>query len=71
MRRIKVLVIRLTNFTLNSNSQLQIVSPVILVLANGTTLNASAGSSGNPSWLTVKVATGAVTPTAVALYMAN
>ena len=51
----------LTNFTLNSNSQLQIVSPVILVLANGTTLNASAGSSGNPSWLTVKVATGAVT----------
>jgi rhamnogalacturonan endolyase len=38
----------LTNFTLNSSSQLQIVSPVILVLANGTNLNANAGSSGNP-----------------------
>jgi RHS repeat-associated protein len=51
----------LSSFVINGNSQIQVVSPVILNLATGLNLNASVGVSSNPEWLKVNVATGNVT----------
>ncbi len=49
------------NLTLNGNSQLQVVGPVIVTFANGVSLNGTAGSSAHPEWLTLNVASGGVT----------
>ena len=51
----------LNSLTVNSNSQVQIVGPVILNLATGLTLNSNAGVLNNPEWLKVNVAAGGVT----------
>jgi hypothetical protein len=51
----------LQNLVLNGNSTLQVVGPVILTLANGVTLNGSAGSSAHPEWLTLRIASGGAT----------
>ena len=54
-------VYNLQGLTLNGNSSLQILGPVVIVLANGVSLNASVGASGHPEWLTLAVAAGGVT----------
>jgi hypothetical protein len=54
-------VYNLQGLTLNGQSELRVVGPVVLNLATGLTLNGSAGSADHPTWLTVNVATGAVT----------
>lgn len=54
-------VYNLASLTLNSNSQLQVVGPVIITLGTSVTLNGSMGLSSNPNWLQVKVASGGVT----------
>lgn len=47
------------NLTLNGNSQLQVVGPVTLVLANGTSASSSQlGAAAHPEWLSVQVAAG-------------
>ncbi|MFT3870949.1 MAG: rhamnogalacturonan lyase B N-terminal domain-containing protein [Nibricoccus sp.] len=47
------------NLTLNGNSQLEVVGPVTLVLANGTSANSSQlGNVMHPEWLIVHVAAG-------------
>ncbi len=51
----------LQTLTLNGTAQLQIAGPVILTLANGLTVNASAGAGAHPEWLTIQVANGGVT----------
>lgn len=45
-------------FTVNSNSQIQIVSPVVINLGAGLTLNANAGIIENPEWLKLNVSSG-------------
>jgi autotransporter-associated beta strand protein len=49
------------NLTLNGGSTLEVVGPVIVTLANGTTINAQAGSATHPEWLTLQVHSGGVT----------
>jgi rhamnogalacturonan endolyase len=51
----------LQGLTLNSGASLQVVGPVTLTLANGVTLNSSAGNAANPQWLTVAIASGGLT----------
>ncbi len=51
-------VYNLQELTLNGNSKLQVVGPVIITLAKEVVLNSSAGASGHPSWLTLRIATG-------------
>ena len=51
----------LQSLTLNSSSNLQVVGPVILTLANGTTINGTAGNAAHPEWLTLNVSSGGVT----------
>ena len=51
----------LQSLTLNSGSQLQVVGPVVLTLASGMTLSASAGSSITPAWLRINIASGGLT----------
>jgi len=47
------------NLTLNGNSRIQIISPVILTLANGTSVNGSVfGNVDFPEWLTLKAYSG-------------
>ena len=48
----------LNRLALNGSSKLQVVGPVILTLAAGSTLSGSAGSPANPLWLTLRVASG-------------
>ncbi len=50
----------LQNFTLNGNARLQIVSPVVLILAQGVSIDGSAIVLGDPAWLTLAVASGGV-----------
>lgn len=55
-------VYNLQSLTLNANSRLEVVGPVVLNLASGMTWNSTAAGSGaEPGWLTVNVASGAVT----------
>ncbi len=54
-------VYNLQNLALNGNSRLVIAGPVVLTLANGTTLNGSVGSPDHPEWLSLEVAGGGVT----------
>ncbi len=54
-------VYNLRSLILNGQSHLEIVGPVTLTVGTAVTLNGSMGSTGNPLWLTVKVATGGFT----------
>ena len=58
-------VYNLQSLTLNTlpggNSQLQIVGPVVITLANGTVINGATGSSAHPEWLTLRIASGGLT----------
>lgn len=47
--------------TLNGQSSVQVVGPVVLTVGGSVTLNASMGSTNNPLWLTLKIASGGVT----------
>ena len=51
----------LQRLTLNGNSELRVAGPVVLTLANGVTLNGTAGSSTYSAWLTLKIAAGNLT----------
>lgn len=51
----------LQGLTLNGGSRLQVVGPVMLTLANGVTLNATAGEASHPEWLSLSVASGGLT----------
>ncbi len=52
----------LQSLTLNSGSQLQVVGPVVITLANSAMINhATVGAAANPGWLTLQVASGGVT----------
>ncbi len=51
----------LQGLTLNGNSTLQIVGPVVINLASGVSVNGSLGDSGHPEWLQVNVASGGFT----------
>jgi fibronectin type 3 domain-containing protein len=51
----------LQGFTLNGNSQLKIIGPVIINLARGISLNGSVGSADHPGWLTLNIASGGLT----------
>jgi len=55
-------VYNLQSLILNASSQLQIVGPVTLVLANGTAINfgSTVGNLAHPEWLTVKIAAGGI-----------
>jgi hypothetical protein len=54
-------VYNLQGLTLNSASQLQIVGPVVLTVANSAMVNnAMAGAAAHPEWLTLRVAVGGV-----------
>jgi hypothetical protein len=54
-------VYNLNALTLNGNSRLDVVGPIVLTMASAVTLNASMGSSAHPLWLNLKVASGGVT----------
>ncbi len=54
-------VYNLQGLTLNSNSQIQVVGPVIVNVASGVTLNSGMGASAHPHWLTLNVASGGLT----------
>jgi DNA/RNA endonuclease G (NUC1) len=54
-------VYNLQSLTLNGNTQVQIVGPVLLVLNTGPSINGTMGSALNPAWLTLKVFSGGVT----------
>jgi rhamnogalacturonan endolyase len=50
------------NLTLNSQAQVQLAGPVIVIVANGFNINGAAvGSSTNPAWLTLNVFAGSLT----------
>lgn len=51
----------LQGLTLNGNGALEIVGPVVLTLASGTSFNASLGNAAHPEWLVVRVASGGTT----------
>ena len=51
----------LQNLTMNSVSQLQVVGPVVVVMANGVTLNGAMGASSHPEWLQLNIACGGLT----------
>ena len=54
-------VYNLNKITLNGGSRIGAVGPVILTLGNSIILNGQTGSSTNPLWLTLRVASGGVT----------
>ena len=49
------------NLTLNGNSTLQVLGPVVINLANGFSANAPIGASSNPAWLTLNIKSGGFT----------
>ena len=49
------------SLTLNGNSRVRVVGPVLLVLANGVTVGNVMGDSQHSEWLTLAVASGGVT----------
>ncbi|MBI5426441.1 MAG: fibronectin type III domain-containing protein [Opitutae bacterium] len=51
----------LQSLTLNGQSSLKIVGPVVLTLANGPTLNGNVGKEGAPEWLILRIASGSLT----------
>jgi predicted extracellular nuclease len=51
----------LQNLTINSAAQIQIVGPVIINLANGTTIGGNVGTAAHAEWLELNVASGGIT----------
>lgn len=49
------------NLVLNSGSELKIVGPVVVVLAEGLTLNGTVGEPAHPEWLELQIASGGLT----------
>lgn len=49
------------SLTLNGNTVLNIVGPVIIVLKNDLNVNSTAGSSAHPEWLDLRIANGGLT----------
>jgi len=49
------------NLTLNGNSTLQVLGPVVINLANGFSANAPIGASTNPAWLMLNIKSGGFT----------
>jgi rhamnogalacturonan endolyase len=49
------------SLTLNGQSDVQVVGPVVVTIGGALALNASMGSSSNPLWLTLRIAAGGVT----------
>lgn len=47
--------------TLPGKAQLQVVGPVVVLLANGALINGDAGSAANPGWLQLQFAAGGLT----------
>jgi hypothetical protein len=54
-------VYQLQGLTLNGNAQVQVVGPVVIVLANSVSLDGPIGAANHPEWLTLAVASGGVT----------
>ncbi|MDI1338015.1 MAG: MBG domain-containing protein [Lacunisphaera sp.] len=54
-------VYNLQGLTLNSNSEVRIVGPVIINLPGGVTLGGSIGEADHPEWLVLNIATGGLT----------
>jgi DNA/RNA endonuclease G (NUC1) len=54
-------VYHLQGLTLNGASRLDVLGPVIIHLANGASLNSSAGDAAHPDWLTLRLARGGLT----------
>jgi RHS repeat-associated protein len=51
----------LSTLTLNGQSQFQVVGPIVLTLGGALILNASMGSSSNPTWINLQLSSGGVT----------
>jgi DNA/RNA endonuclease G (NUC1) len=54
-------VYHLQGLTLNANTRLTVVGPVVVNLASGTSLNGDTGVAGHADWLRINVANGGVT----------
>jgi predicted extracellular nuclease len=54
-------VYNLQGLTLNGNTRLEVVGPVILNLANGGSVNSSMGAPDHPEWLQLNIASGGLT----------
>lgn len=54
-------VYNLQGLTLNGNSRLVVAGPVVLNLAQGASLNGSAGAPGHPEWFELNLAAGGLT----------
>jgi DNA/RNA endonuclease G (NUC1) len=54
-------VYNLQGLTLNGSSQVQVLGPVIINLAAGTSLNGVIGAPAHPEWVTVNIASGGLT----------
>lgn len=54
-------VYNLQALTVNGSAQIQIVGPVVLTLANSTTLSGNIGAAAHPEWLVLRVASGGAT----------
>jgi len=54
-------VYNLQGLTLNGQSALRMVGPVVINLAGGVSINGLIGAADHPAWLALNVATGAVT----------
>jgi hypothetical protein len=53
-------VYNLQSLLVNGRAELEVVGPVVVTLANGPSINGNAGSSAQPEWLTLNVASGDV-----------
>jgi len=51
----------LQGLTLNGNSRLEVVGPVIITLSNGVIANGAMGNQQHPDWLVLRFATGGLT----------
>lgn len=49
------------NLTLNGNSTLQVIGPVIVTVKNGISANGGMGTATHPEWLTLRIASGGLT----------
>jgi hypothetical protein len=58
----------LQNMTLSGNSQIVLLGPVIINLANGLSINGVVGTAVHPEWLTLNVAAGGVTLNSNAIF---
>lgn len=58
---VQPVIYNLQNLTLNGNSTLKVVGPVILTVANGFTVNGRVGNPKNPTWLQLNIASGDLT----------